>query len=279
MKKIFLTLILLTTQAIATTDIPFDPARGLVEVEVLINGHIKGRFGIDTGADRLYIDRFFGLKHGLEIKKSSGERDIIGIAGSSKAESVMLRSIEFGSEILVNQRATAIDLAKLVADSSADIPDGLLGFEVLKNFYVTVDYPKHKLQLSENLPRIIYGNSYKSESFDLYRHMIIVDVLFNDSVRAPMILDYCASYTVISKSLAARLKLKPTGSGYALADKIELGGMFSSDRVTVVITSLENYRRRSPGAKFEGLLGGSFLRDHTITIDYKKKQIYLHEKN
>lgn len=278
MKTLLLTLFLVAGSAMATTNIPFDPARGLVEVEVLINGHIKGKFGIDTGADRLYIDRNFCLKHGLELRKNSSERQVVGIDGSSKAEAVKLRSIKFGSELLVNQRATAIDLAKLVADTTGNIPDGLLGFEVLKKFYVTVDYPQRKLQLSEDLPGIIYGNSYKSESFELLRHMIIVEVVLNDSVSAPMILDYCASYTVLSDSLAARLGLKPKGSGFARVNKISLGEMFTSQNVVVIITGLENYLRSTPRAKFEGLLGGTFLRDHTVTIDYKRKQIYLHEK-
>ena len=184
----------------AAVEVPFYPDRGLVEVEVLIDGRVKGRFGIDTGADRLYIDDDFAKKHGFSKLGGPPPRLVVGVDGSSAVSWVELRSLRVGDERLYNQRAAAIDLGALIKDKSRGYPDGLMGHETLRRFYVTVDYPQHLLQMRMEEPETFTTKKYVSVPFEIKRHFILVEAVLNDSVTASMILDYCASYTLAGRA-------------------------------------------------------------------------------
>ena len=73
----FLSALLTVATSIGAVEVTFHPYRGLVEVEVLIDGRVKGRFGIDTGADRLYIDKKFAEKNNLSKVGGSPPRLIV----------------------------------------------------------------------------------------------------------------------------------------------------------------------------------------------------------
>ena len=276
-KKPVILVFILAAVAFARTSIPFDPTRGLVEIEVELDGHIKGVFGIDTGADQLYIDRDFALKNDLTFAPETPTAEVMGVDGSSKGSAVSLRSMTFGRELLVNQRAVAIDIDRLTGDKDASVPDGLIGYEVLKQFFVTVDYPARTLELTQDLPRFIYGNRYYTVPFTQYRHLVIVTAQFDGRVEAPMILDYCASYTSLSKRLAERLSLRKDEHGFDIAGEIRVGERVVSREVPVVVTDFSFYRRSTARAEYEGILGASFLREHKITVDYRTQQIYIHK--
>ncbi|MDH4156283.1 MAG: retropepsin-like domain-containing protein [candidate division Zixibacteria bacterium] len=276
-KRTIIAILVLVTAVFARTSIPFDPARGLVEIEVELDGHIRGVFGIDTGADQLYIDRAFAVKNGLSFAPETPTAEVVGVDGSSRGSAISLRSLTFGRELLVNQRAVAIDIAGLTGDKDATVPDGLIGYEVLKQFFVTVDYPAKTLELTQDLPRFIYGNRYHTVPFTQYRHLVIVMAQFDGQVEAPMILDYCASYTSLSKRLAERLTLTKDERGFNIAGEIRVGEKVVSRDVPVVVTDFSLYRRSTPQAEYEGILGASFLREHKITVDYRTQQIYIHK--
>jgi hypothetical protein len=88
--------ILLATVRTSAVEVPFHPDRGLVEVEVLIDGRVKGSFGIDTGADRLYIDTKFAEKNNLSKVGGPPPRLGVGIVGASAATGGVMRSHKNG---------------------------------------------------------------------------------------------------------------------------------------------------------------------------------------
>ncbi len=272
-------LLALSLSALAfAVEVPFHPGRGLVEVEVLIDGRVKGRFGIDTGADRLYIDRDFAEENNLSKVGGPPPRQVVGVDGSSDVSWVELRSLKVGKERLYNLRAAAIDLGALIKDQSRGYPDGLLGHEILRRFYVTVDYPRHLLEMQMEEPDIFATKKYVSVPFSIHRHFVLVEATFNDSVTANMILDYCASYTVITPELAARLGVATEVGKRSAVESINLDDKVFSGRVMVTVHDLQNLRQSARGVEFEGILGASFLYRHKITIDYKRKNIHLHQQ-
>ncbi len=275
----WIVLLALSLNALAVAvEVPFHPERGLVEVEVLIDGRVKGRFGIDTGADRLYIDRDFAEKNNLSKVGGPPPRQVVGVDGSSDVSWLELRSLKVGKERLYNLRAAAIDLGALIKDTTYGFPDGLLGHELLRRFYVTVDYPRHLLEMQMEEPDIFATKGYVSVPFRTKRHFILVEATFNDSVTADMILDYCASYTVVTPELAARLGAATTIGKRSTIESIRLDDKVLSNGVVVTVRDLVNLRRSASGAMFEGILGASFLHHHKITIDYKRKKIHLHQR-
>jgi len=259
-------------------EIPFDPARGLVEVPVIIDGHAKGTFGIDTGADRLYIDSAFARKNKLTFVRSTPQRPVVGIDGSSEASFVNIRSLRIGEETLYNRQATAIGIGSVVKDKRLGYPDGLIGYNILRRFYVTVDYPARTLRLQMGEPDFLNNGKYRILRFSTFRHLILVDVTFNDSVTATLILDYCASYTSLSKSLARRIGLPLVKSKRQEVGTMDIGGIVNSANVPVVITDFSQFKKSLKGSKFEGILGASFLYKYKMTVDYKRKRIYVHPR-
>lgn len=256
------------------TTIPFDPMRGLVEVPVVLDGHVEGVFGIDTGADHLYIDREFARKNDLRLSNAAPQRDVVGVEGRSKVTMISLRSIEVADERLYNQKAMGIDIAALTGDDRYGNPDGLIGYNILKRFWVTVDYPNHELTLQTRTPRFLSGKRYSEVEFDQYKHMILVEVTFNDETTVPMILDYCASFTTLSPKLAEELELSTKEREIQRVAKVQMGEAVT-ENCAVTVADFSQLRRSAPRAKFEGILGGTFLFRHKITVDYRLDKVYV----
>ncbi len=265
---------LVFTLASATT-IPFDPSRGLVEIPVTINGKIIGNFGIDTGADRLYINRRFALQNDLLPNQTPANGKAAGISGETLAQDIALGSLKIGDEgTLMNVPGVVIDLDALSQDKSGNNPDGLIGFNILRQFYVTVDYPARSIELRTDSPSYLDGRAYHTISFQPFRHLIVLDVTINDQT-VPMALDFCSSHTIISPELAGRLGLTyDAASPFVKLGRVALTEDVVSNNVTAAVMSLDEYRRSYPQAKIQGLLGGTFLESHVITIDYRTNHIY-----
>ncbi len=120
--------------ALFALTVPFDPSRGLVEIDVLLDGRVRARFGIDTGADKLYIDRTFASRQGLTFADNTRRRKVTGVSGASAVAFVDLRSLAIGGEVFNDMRATAIDMHELAGGPAANMPDGLIGYDILRRF-------------------------------------------------------------------------------------------------------------------------------------------------
>ncbi len=255
--------------------IRFDPMHGLVEVDVVIDGHAKGRFGIDTGADLFYIDRGWAKRNQINVTDGPPQRGAVSVGGESGARMVPVRSLEIGDERLYNLTGVAIDMAALVANPKATPPDGLIGYDLLRRFFVTVDYPNRQMTLQSSQPDFLGRGGYETVPFEIAHHLIIVSVTIDDSVTVPMALDYCATHVLISPSLAARLGFDADAEQVTIP-KVSMGGKITTEQVAAGIDDLSALRNRLGEDAFEGLIGGSFLYPHKITIDYGRDRIYLH---
>jgi predicted aspartyl protease len=260
-----------------TEPVPFDPDRGLVEVEVTIDGIARGKFGIDTGADRLYIDSDFASTNNLKVSPSSAGTYVAGVGGISEASEVSIRSLRISSdETLYNLTATVADIEKLGGAASGDHPDGLIGFDILRRFYITVDYPNGTMELISHEPDFLGTQTgYVSIPFEQRRHMIVVNTIFGDTLMAPMIFDYCASLTTVSPELAEQLGFDPDGPGRITIDDMGFGKV-GSTAVAALIIDHGNLIRSNSEVEFEGIIGASFFYRSKITVDYKRQLIYFH---
>ena len=270
-----LVIVLSTALLYGRVSVPFDPSRGLVEVEVTIDGRIDGRFGIDTGADHLYVDKTFADKNRLVYYDEMDNRRIVGVAGSSAGNYAQLRSMAIGDERLYNLRAIVTDLAAVAGPLAGAPPDGLIGFDVIRRFYVTVDYPNSRLELNQGEPALIRNNDYTAIPFRESGHLILVEVSFADDVSATMILDFCASYSTVSDALAGRLGLRQHTRDVQTLPEMSLGKGVVGRDVKVIAMDVNSGPGNSRGA-YEGIIGASFLYRHKITIDYKRHRVLIH---
>ncbi len=119
-----------------------------------------------------------------------------------------------------------------------------------------------------------------------YQHSngaIIVDVMINDQITRPFILDTGASYTIISPQIADALFLKPTSrqenvtlqtangqinAPLVILQSVRLGSLKTSN-VTAAIHEFDET------STVYGLLGLSFLNRFQVTVDAEHRQIIL----
>ena len=119
--------------------------------------------------------------------------------------------------------------------------------------------------------------------FEKFGDQIVVRVRLNRDITARMLLDTGAGITVLSDTLAERLKLNPNGAETLLLktlsreirvplahiSEMQLGAHTRED-MPVAICSMGPAK-----AFFEGILGMDFLRGFTITVDAPAKKISL----
>ncbi len=256
--------------------VPFNAEHGLVEVTVTIDNRVTGRFGIDTGADGVYLDREFAIENDLVTTTGQPTLRVTGISGASAGRSVTLGSFEFGDERLMNLEATIIDFDSLSPGNAGESPDGLIGYDLLRRMYLTIDYPARQLEASFTRPDFLIRGDLPQVPFKLYNHMIIVEVTLRDGTTQPMILDYGASVTAISPEVAGGIGLDGSSGEIQSAGRMSLDDLIVTDDVMVAVTDLSRYSGAIPGFSVEGILGASFFYAHKITINYRKNEIYLH---
>jgi len=114
---------------------------------------------------------------------------------------------------------------------------------------------------------------------------VIISVVLNDSVTAPMAIDTGAPETVISVKLAEKLRLFNEDQGRlviraggiggttpairSIIDSIHVGGAKGEFIPTTVIHSISD--------SFDGLLGLDFVSNYSVTIDSKRMMVVFEE--
>lgn len=273
-KLILIIAILFVVPAFASA--PFKADRGLVEITVTLNNYATGRFGIDTGADQLYIDRDFAVANNLVESTGPSRTRVAGLDGTAAARSLKLRSLEFGGERLLNVDAMVIDINALSHGHDDDHPDGLIGYEILERTYLTIDFPNRELEARFDRPDIVKSASARHVPFRLKNHLILVDVTFPDGVVRPMMLDYGSSATWVSPKVARTLGLDADTLGdFQELESLSIGGVITTTPVLVGVRSFAAYQRVLGGIRFDGIIGASFLYCHKITISYRQNEIFV----
>ena len=216
---------------------PFDPSRGLVEFTATVNGSTCGRFGIDTGADRLYLDRAFAARAGIKISSENPSAVVRGLKGTSIVGGASVRSFTIGDQALYNIPVEIIDIGALSDNQNA--PDGLVGYDALSRFYITLDYPKQTINLFTTEPPFLRDKDavFATVPFTLSGHFIMVKVVLDDGVVGNFFVDFCASVSVLSPTLLKSVGLSPDADDYVTIKRASIGDVTAKqvvDRKSVV---------------------------------------------
>ncbi|MCM8801645.1 MAG: TIGR02281 family clan AA aspartic protease [Candidatus Omnitrophica bacterium] len=113
-------------------------------VDCLLNGTVKAKLMVDTGASLVILSKQIAQRLGLDTSK---ERIPLILADGRKTEAnpVILESIKVGDLELKNVSCAVLDRV-----SSPE--DGLLGMSFLENFLLSLDVKKNRLILEEFNP-------------------------------------------------------------------------------------------------------------------------------
>jgi hypothetical protein len=124
-----------------TMPVPFKlakPDRPLILLETMINGRGPYRFVLDTGAGPTMISP--GLARELDIKREAAKK-AVGAGGSVEVRFGTVRSLAVGGTRIEGLKVGIMDLTGIGKAIETDI-DGIIGYNFLNKFRVTIDYPK-----------------------------------------------------------------------------------------------------------------------------------------
>lgn len=208
----------------------------------------------------------------LGIEQQSLE-DAFGASGSRQLGFVTIKSLRMGPAA---QEGPTLGIADLAAfgDALKVRVDGLIGFDFIKNFRMTIDYQQQIIVFYSDLQNV--GNNLPS--LDVVRFelspkdpLMLVATYINDRGPFQFVVDTAASKTVIAQDLIDRI-------GIAIEDRkagMGFGGNFELARATldsvrlsdIVVCSLPVITGpflaamgSIVGAKVEGIIGNDFLR-------------------
>ena len=251
-------------------------------VEVKLNGR-EYLMMLDTGAGITVVDQ--PVAEALRLPP--GETfNLLGASGPGAASVTRLASLQMGSVTLrdVQVAVTDLGLIRLIGGSRFG---GILGFNALNRFRVTVDYHRRTVTLERPGGELPPGRAITTEFFGA-TPMLEVEV--EDIGKVPMLLDTGAAMSILPaesgqqwqpyRPASLGLTLGVGGAGNvpraARAGFVRLAGetirgvtlMFSSPApkgAPVQILSEAGF----------GLLGNNLLRHFRLTIDYPMRTVVL----
>jgi len=251
-------------------------------VDVRLNGREYSML-LDTGAGITVIDK----PAAEALRLPPGESmNLLGISGQGESAVATLDSLQIGDVTLngVQVAVTDLGIIRLLGGSSFG---GIIGFNVLNRFRMTVDYHRRQLILEAPggvLPRgVVMPARFPGATPQ-------VEMEVEDIGRVPMLLDTGAAMTIVP--VEASLQWQPARAG-SLGMALGVGGLSGAPRAAraqtvrlggeAVRDVLLMFASPAPrGAPVQilseagfGLLGNSVLRHFRLTIDYPMRTVVL----
>jgi predicted aspartyl protease len=114
------------------------PDKPLILLETTVNGKGPFRFVLDTGAGLTIISPELAKK--LEVKPDETQK-AVGAGGSIEVHFGTVKSLAVGETHLQDLKVGIMELTGISKAIETDI-DGIIGYNFLKQFRVSIDYPR-----------------------------------------------------------------------------------------------------------------------------------------
>lgn len=262
--------------------VPFTDEGGQIRLQAVVSG-LAGELILDTGAGGLVLNR----AHFSSL--SSRQTKAGGLFGEVQAGRKWVGEVQIGALGLHAGEATVIDLNHLRHDGEIKLL-GLLGYAVLKEYAITLDYRNHLAVFTPRgtLPYVLPAHT-DSFAFQLENFLPVVEVNFEGNTLR-MGLDSGAEYNLLDRQYAKtisphfrdqkRVRVHSADgravsvrggklSRIVLGDKYRCAGMGT---LLVDLSPLEKVYKTD----LDGILGREFLAPWVFTIDYPRQMLYIH---
>jgi predicted aspartyl protease len=258
--------------------------RKLTKIPVEING-ITGNFLVlDIGAKQTTINEKFCKELYIEILEGSTEA--ITAHGLMDHKLGLLKDLKIFNRNFLNQiiRIGSCKLQSMFANPDTVL--GVVGFDILKNFVVELDYKNQKFDVYEKYTKST--NGIKKIKFDFFNNYLIsIPVTINNTFNYQFILDTGANGSLINKTVCDEIELhqlksdnkiaSPKGLSDASIVNIEsiITPFHSFSNMKLVSFSLDHL---NDGKKLlGGIFGMEFLENRIFIIDYPNQELLLIE--
>lgn len=122
----------------------------LVMVEAEVNGEGPFKFAVDTGASMTLISPAVARRSG--VKSSDIRARAVGANGQSEVTFGRLRSLRVGEAQLSSLKVAIMSMSHINRSARTHL-DGIIGYNFLKRYRVTIDYAGRRLYLQPTTPR------------------------------------------------------------------------------------------------------------------------------
>ncbi len=271
------------------TTVPFalsTETDGWIVVRATIDGKGPVNLVFDTGGANI-LTPAVAKRLGLTMQG----RIPVGGTGAHVVTAAIAKvgAVQLGGATLSDQRFIVLPLPPSIVGARHDLPiDGLLGFEMLKNFAVTIDYASRRMTLA-SLHGFTYQGSGTAVHFTTDGHTPFIPATL-DGVPGTFQLDTGNHGGLIAFGafLAAHPSAKPTGTTIALTEPGGIGGTSRETFARARTLQIGPYTVASPpiaittatrGAfaskTLAGNIGSQILSRFTLTIDYPHNVVFF----
>jgi predicted aspartyl protease len=271
-------------------EVPFDFYRNAIIVQAEVEG--KGPFNmlLDTGVDPSVIDLHTAKDIGLKLA-STGHQGTGGGTDVNLMYETSLPLLKLGNLMASNIEALAADLSKTSEALGKPIL-GVLGYSLLKNRIVQIDYPKRVARFYPNspFPQIVHpSNNSKHTTLSFrYRDNILVDTVSVNGKRITANIDTGSnSGFQLSPAAVAKLGLETEASKAQVSKSVGFNGVTENREGKIKNVTIGGISVEEPTVVFFGKgtghdnenwgirIGNAFLKDFVVTVDYQSETITL----
>jgi hypothetical protein len=269
--------------------IPFQYLARHVWVRASVNGGPLEDFLVDTGASITVIDSAFAARRGMKVEGR------VGVAGAGSAGGAAFSQVD---SIVVPGDSSGVHLAAqkvaVLAVNAFLEPffwrpcAGVLGYDFISRFVVTVDYDHRRLVL-EDLATFAYHGTGRPVPLEMAGNIPVVEAVLDDTLSGKFRLDVGSSGSVdlhapfVAKhDLVARARqpLTVTSAGFGGTFTSQLTrmntmaiGPFSWDQPLVALSQARTGGLASED--YAGNIGNQVLERFAVTFDYEHRTVYL----
>ena len=125
-----------------------NPERPIITVKGTINGKGPFNFIFDTGASITVIEKQTAEKLGLSDKTLT-TRNALGAGGALVATTLTVKSIKVDDVEATDIQVGVMDLSNVAKCGCIRDFGGIIGYNFVKDYRVTIDYPKQEIHFEK----------------------------------------------------------------------------------------------------------------------------------
>ena len=258
---------------------PFKMIEGMMLVEATMN-NVQGNYIIDTGAPTLVIN-------GQPTQSTTQGR---GISQGLVTAEMKVQAFKWAGIERENLFAFQVDISHLEAVSGEKIA-GIIGYDILKEVELLVDYSTQSIQLSATKRKGTYQKKpVTTIPFVMQEHLPVIKVKIGNK-KLRLALDTASESNILDAGIYKKLSkatFKNTVKGELQGvDQQVKQVMISTISETIIkglpftdmkylFTDLGHLKKES-GLYIDGLLGYPFFKQGKMSINYQERKIYVWE--
>lgn len=268
-------LALFATACSAAERVPFTRVGNLAIVDGKLNGSHPLRFVIDTGAARMVVDAAVAR----ELRLPEGDNDTISGAGAGRVAVKKIPGVQLaiGATKVQTYDFVATDLSGVSSIVGQRI-DGIIGYPLLRQFIVTIDYAAKQLELrAPNETAGVAGEEFPirmENGWAFVRATLCIDDAH--TVTDDFLIDSGSDDEVNHPLAREAQNARRTQTGNGLGQPVP-GFIATAKWLQLGSTKLRGVALASGGGSEQTskLIGGGVLSRFTVTFDYPHSRIFL----